>query len=500
MPEDGKRPIRGSNDTERRDKKLWVFLPILLVFVSITSFIAGTRIGRDTEYHLGQMLDTIVLSPDEETVDENHIDFSGQIHNPDGTPCAGQLVELHSDPMRTRTDSDGIFYFSHVEVGEHHIVMLDESEQEISQIAVRIERDSTVSFGEVERAARTVRLGVPDRAVGIHIHIQLDEEQEMRVESEIYIRNAGDTFRDTTGNEVQINVKGENQKTEELVPESGEGLIDQGNIQDESRADDVRESQQEDQSGAVPSGSEGLAETSSGGRQPANRESSPAVTETTVGLTEESTVGETEESSVQESATEPGTAGGSGNHSGGSDSGSSDNPTRPTNPTQPTDPTKPTDPTNPAEPLDVSIQEKGGPVWTQNTIISLFADRTGAGEDRKLMPGSKGSYGFYVSNQNTYEIIYRMKISAPQGQLLLPLRYRLKSGGEYLCGDSKTWLTADQLATAAVKLEPGTKKEYRLEWQWLYEGGDDAYDTQIGTSGNLEYQVIVTIIIEQVIS
>lgn len=185
--------------------------------------------------------------------------------------------------------------------------MLDESEQEISQIAVRIERDSTVSFGEVERAEKAVRLGVPDRAVGIHIHIQLDEEQGMRVEPEVYTRNAGDTFRDTTGNEVQIDVKRENQKTEEPVPESGEGLIDQGNIQDESRGDDVQESLQEGQGGAVPSGTGGLAETSSGGSQPANQESSPAVTEM-MGLTEESTVGETEESSVQESATESGTA------------------------------------------------------------------------------------------------------------------------------------------------------------------------------------------------
>ena len=485
MPEDGKRPRRGSDDTERKDKKLWIFLPILLVFVSITSFIAGTRIGRDTEYHLGQMLDTIVLSPDEERVDETHVDLSGQIHNPDGSPRAGQLVELHSDPMRTRTDSDGIFYFPGVEVGEHHLILLDEEEQEISQIAVRIERDSTISFGAVESSTKSIHLGLPDRAVGLHIHIRLDEENRMYVEPEVFTRIAGDTFRDIEGNEVSVDGKTGNRGTEEPVPESGEGLVDQDNIRDESRMENQQESLQAE---SGESGSSGQTDIPSGSSQAGSQESTSAAAESTLGLPE-STEGATQESSAQESVPGPGTSGGAGSDSGGSDSGSSGmRPTRPTNPT------------DPANPSDVSVQEKGGPVWTQNTIISLFADRTGAGTERKLMPGSKGSYGFYVSNPKSYQITYRMRISAPGGQLLLPLRYRLKSDGKYLCGDSKTWLTADQLATASVELDPGTEKEYLLEWQWLFEGGDDAYDTRIGSSENLEYQVIVTIAIEQVIS
>lgn len=36
-------------------------------------------------------------------------------------------------------------------------------------------------------------------------------------------------------------------------------------------------------------------------------------------------------------------------------------------------------------------------------------------------------------------------------------------------------------------------KEYLLEWQWLFDGGDDAYDTEIGSSDNLEYHVCVTV-------
>ena len=130
----------------------------------------------------------------------------------------------------------------------------------------------------------------------------------------------------------------------------------------------------------------------------------------------------------------------------------------------------------------------------------MFADRTGAGEDRKLMPGSKGSYEFLVSNRNSYEIRYQMKISAPEGQLLLPLRYRLKSDGQYLCGDQDTWLTAEQLSAESVNLDPGEEKEYLLEWQWLFAGGNDILDTKIGSAADLEYRVIVMIHAEQTTS
>ena len=93
-----------------------------------------------------------------------------------------------------------------------------------------------------------------------------------------------------------------------------------------------------------------------------------------------------------------------------------------------------------------------------------------------------------------------MQISAPSGQLLLPLRYRLKSDDRYLCGDQDTWLTADQLAAAAVTLSPGEEREYLLEWQWLFAGGNDRLDTIIGSAADLEYHVIVMIQIEQIIA
>lgn len=224
MPKEGKRPGGIGQGHGRKDRNVWIYLPVLLVFVSITSFIAGTRIGRGTEHHLGQMLDTIILSPEGETVDANTIDFSGQIWNPDGTPCANQLVELHSDPMRTRTDSEGIFFFRGVLVGTHQLSMLDDDGQVQSETTIQIERDPVVSYGVVEQGEAVIHLRVSERAVEMHIQIRA-EADELSIQPEVYIRKPGESFRDATGKERHETAT----RQPETIPESGEGLVDQEN-------------------------------------------------------------------------------------------------------------------------------------------------------------------------------------------------------------------------------------------------------------------------------
>ncbi|MBT9780075.1 hypothetical protein GPL15_26770 [Clostridium sp. MCC353] len=531
MSEDKKRPNGAKQSEGRRNNKLWVYLPILLVFVSITSFIAGTRIGRDSGNRRGMMLDTIVLSPDgetaEEKVDETHIKFSGRILLADGTPCANQLLELHSDPMRTKTDSDGFFHFQGIEVGDHKLMMLDESEQVLSQISISVNRDNTVSYGQVNDASGSVHLAVSEQAVELHIQIQLNDQNNMEVQPAVYTRKPGESFRDMSGEETDI-ISPERTGNEPPAPESGENLVSQENVP--GKTPQEKSQPQESSSRETPPNESPM-------NQPLPPESPPvpnnlkpsesAPTEPSVSLPSESLTAEsTENKKSTEGSRENNSGDSSDTHRPQPDQNKPTEPetTAPTEPETPTEPeptapdptnpqptepepTEPTEPeptepepTNPEAPLDVSVQEKGGPVWAQNTTISLFADRTGSGEDKKLMPGSKGSYEFLVSNKNTYGIIYKMKIAAPQEQLLLPLLYRLKSGGKYLCGDSKTWLSAEQLAAASVKLDSGMQKEYLLEWYWPFEGGDDAYDTLIGTADNLEYRLIVNIVIEQVIS
>lgn len=536
-----KEPDAGWNG--RRRRRLNRFLPCLLVFVSITSFLAGTLIGRATDHRLGKMLDTIVVTPQGRPAQER-IDFSGRIFYSDGTPCANQRIELHSAPIRSATDSEGIFYFKDVETGKHTLSMLDESGRELNRMELLIERDlgvktgqmksRQVEAGQISGADSACSLAVAENVFEIHIQIRLDSEGRLVPEPEVYTRSREGIYRDSAGGEAGEEIErlmegyegtgyrrnGVQSRAEEDLAgqQTGNGEpVTPEDLREAKDSEENRKIQETEGSAGVrnleesaevrsPEGDAGVQspEESAGVRNPYG---------STEGQNPEDGIG-SGSGEIQGPGGSPGDAsggpggfgssgsggggsgsGGSGNGgsgsggsgsggsgSGGSGNGGSGDP-----------PSGETKPTEPDRPPDVTVEEKGGPVWTQHTAISLFADRSGSGREKKLMPGSKGSYAFLVYNNNPYSIRYQMKIHAPEGQLPLPLCYRLKSEEGYLCGDGHTWLTADELAAAAVELPAGRTKEYLLEWQWLYEGGDDEADTRIGSSADLEYEVIVTI-------
>lgn len=505
MPESGKEPYGDRRGNEKR-KKRRLLIPLLLVFVSISSFLAGTHVGKTTDQRLGQMLDTIILSPENRKADKNRIDFSGQVLYTDGTPCANEKIELHSDPMRTVTDAEGFFYFADVEIGEHHLSILDESGSPVSEMTIQIERNKDVKAGQVKGSADVCHLSVAEKIIQLHVKVRLNEEDGLSVDEEVYTRDEQGVCMDQEGREVSPVLLDKaagsaSQSPEGQPPVSGENLMSpengaQGTELGQSAengflqiTDGAGNTLATDRtaSGQAGTGSTVEVQTVPGTISVPETSETPSVSE---GATDTSNIG-----TADTGTSNGGNHGNSGGGSGGGGGGGGSH-TKP----EPTKPTEPTNPTEPEEPLDVAVKEKGGPVWTQQTAISLFADRTGAGADRKLMPGSRGSYEFQVGNYNSYGIIYTMQISAPEGQLLIPLRYRLKSGGRYVCGDSKTWLDAGQLSAAAVSLSAGEEKEYLLEWQWLFEGGDDELDTKIGSAENLKYEVIVTIHIEQAVS
>lgn len=102
-----------------------------------------------------------MLSPENEAVNPNRIDFSGQIFYTDGSPCANRVIELHSDPRRTTTDSEGVFHFKDVETGTHNLALLDDSGRQESQVEIHIDRESGIQTGKVTRQ----RGGVPTGGV-----------------------------------------------------------------------------------------------------------------------------------------------------------------------------------------------------------------------------------------------------------------------------------------------------------------------------------------------
>ncbi len=98
---------------ERQDRRR--FLPLillLLVLTFMTSSIVGFILGRNTaEAPLGQVLDTVLLSPEGE-LSQTVLHLSGRVMYSDGSPAAGHTLELHSDPVRTVSAANGGISFS----------------------------------------------------------------------------------------------------------------------------------------------------------------------------------------------------------------------------------------------------------------------------------------------------------------------------------------------------------------------------------------------------
>lgn len=431
-------------DSVHTKRWLWVLLPILLVFASITSFIAGMNINKTTESSMGQIVDTIILSPKQEV---QMIALTGQLLYPDGTPCVDQLVELRSDPMQTVTDADGRFTFSQVPVGTHTLSLLNQDGTVMTSQTIYIEKIPQTDVGTVSQSGDSYHFQVHPDMIAISIRMELGEENRIIIHEEVLSLKADGTVLKSDGTVVGTAI------------DFYAGLIEEGAA---SGALTPEESLPEESAQVPPVRQPGVA--------PQAAESEP---ETSVET--EATEPETVESPPETTVSRP-------TDSDGDSSGSS----------------KPTRPEETAAPLDVRVSDEKNEQWTQNTTIDLFADRTGAGIERKLMPGSTGTYRFQVVNYNTYPVSYTMNMLPGEGQLLLPLRYRLKSGGVYLCGDENTGLTAEQLYQEAISLKPESSNEYLLEWEWLFHGGDDELDTKIASAMKLEYQIIVSIQITQV--
>ena len=115
--------IKQHNCTSRKEKQeadRYSGLPLILLLMLLTlvtsgiaGFILGNRSGTPS---LGQIIDTILLSPDLPPAEET-IHLTGRVFYTDGMPAASRSMELHSNPLSTVTNSDGGFLFSGVPEG-----------------------------------------------------------------------------------------------------------------------------------------------------------------------------------------------------------------------------------------------------------------------------------------------------------------------------------------------------------------------------------------------
>lgn len=167
----------GENKQEKRRRWLPLLL-LLFILVLITSSIAGYILGKNTgSVQMGQIIDTILLAPEEET-ELIRFHLSGQVLYSDGTPAAGRLMELHSDPISATSDSNGGFLFPNVPEGEHTIYVMGEDgtpEAERMIHVVRDENSEGVAIDMSEGEEYIIEMSVNVRV--LEITVELDSEE-----------------------------------------------------------------------------------------------------------------------------------------------------------------------------------------------------------------------------------------------------------------------------------------------------------------------------------
>ncbi len=114
----------------------------------------------------------------------------------------------------------------------------------------------------------------------------------------------------------------------------------------------------------------------------------------------------------------------------------------------------------------------------------------------KIAPGVSNSYDFKVHNETKKAIKYTVNFDE-SSEYAVNMRYRLKRGGSYVVGSDSTWVSASELVSAMKYLPSDGVDNYTLDWEWPYEGGVDAADSEAGEKMVSEYSLGIKITFEE---
>ena len=143
----------------------------------------------------------------------------------------------------------------------------------------------------------------------------------------------------------------------------------------------------------------------------------------------------------------------------------------------------------------VYVDDKNGRYTYQKTL-KIF-ENAAFEYTNKIAPGVSNSYDFKVHNETENTIRYNIEF-AEDSEYAINMRYRLKRAGNYIVGNDSTWVSASELASAFKELAMDGVDSYTLDWEWPYESGRDALDTEIGEKMASEYSLEIKINFEEV--
>lgn len=143
----------------------------------------------------------------------------------------------------------------------------------------------------------------------------------------------------------------------------------------------------------------------------------------------------------------------------------------------------------------VYVDDKNGRYAYQKTL-KIF-ENAAFKYTNKIAPGVSNSYDFKVHNETENTIRYDIAFTE-SSEYPINMRYRLKREGNYIVGSDSEWVSASELAAAFKELPMDGVDSYTLDWEWPYESGRDALDTEIGEKMLSEYSLEIKINFEEV--
>lgn len=530
-----------NTETSSEKNKKWL-IAILFVLTLITSCVVGFVLGQKTyKPPMGQIIDTIPLTPDKEINTTMHI--SGHVAYTDGTPAAYQLVELHSDPMTTRTNEDGLFLFTNVPLGTHKIAIQNNDGEIIASqnfVLNQENLDTAINIDKLSNGDYSITLSADIRIMEIAIEIKGDD---LEIKSDLTYANNDGIISTPKGSasisEGVIVTTGGNIYLPDgtiIVPKYKDGSIAAVILPDNSVIypdiplvlDDATvqiDGTTELTDGTVikpngeivtPDGNvnqngdgviitpEDHIVTPIGDKTKPDIPAEPdkPIIQEPVDPNPDETVTKPIEPDVPDASVQP-----------------DDRPEPPT-PSTPSDNEKPDDhpngggggggsdvpdvpdPVPPVEDPDkgiLDVKNSEGISWTQNSSIDLFHNRTNGPAD-KILPGSSGYYLFKLDNTRLKDLKLKLKIT--ELNYHIPLLFTLSQTDENGTVLNNVPAVNGKLNNNSLEISANEVIKsmgslyYRLDWSWPYEGNEDKADTLAGIEGG-EYKLNINVIAEE---
>ena len=544
-----------SYQEDHDNKRRWLPLVLIVLFLAVLkSSLAGYILGKQAgSAPLGQIIDTILLTP-EETAVQTAFHLAGKVVYSDGTPAAGRILELHSDPVTTVSDSQGGFLFPHVAEGKHTIMVVNQDGSVAAQQNIQVSRTEgsrTAAIHLVEGNQYVIELSVDVRVLEIEIqleegelHIDLEQFSYSTSEGYVYTPAGSASISDgvivtPAGNvylpDGQIVFPGgsQNDPTQILLPDdtlltnepltAGEIAVAPDGTVSLSGGTQIQpggqiqmpdgQLQMPGETGVIvnteivtPIGSTPGANTTSDGAKTEPESLPPAQpdAETPAGPTEETEppAGPTEETQPPASDEKPPVV-----------APPVQEPVTPILPPttpeeQPQEPENPSGggggggggggsvtpppPTEDKGQLAISAENGSGfEAWTQHRSIDLFYNREIQATER-IAPGSSGYYLFRLQNTRQEPLKLVLSLAAEESAPYLPLNFTLHPQGK--ASGVSGMLAKEEVLQLQTTIDSGADIIYQLDWEWPFNG-HDAADTEAGQQGG-RYTLLLTIYAE----